>query len=1430
MKRINQALFIVFMFLFVFDYVQAQTTYFVKHDAAGANNGSSWTDAYTSFQSALDNASSGDEIWVAAGTYKPSYYYDLTDSSRFYHFRMIEGVEIYGGFAGTESNVSERTDFGDGGANETILSGDVGSIGVHTDNCYHVFYHPSGIGLTSSAVLDGFTIQYGYADGAAEHQRGGGIHNNTASPNLNNLIIKNNYSPNHGGGLYNFASAPNVTNSVIEDNTAYWGGGVFNGGASSPILTNVIIRHNQATSGGGGLYSITNSSPTLINALIVNNSAGSSGGGIENSSSASFTLINVTIANNTASNGGGIFCISTATCEIYNSIIWGNYAPSQGHQIYTDGCEINLYYSTYNNSSDDVQINNFGEVNPVINTIFSAPKFVDPDNEDYRLVGSSHCVNAGDNTENSETYDIRGEARVQNTTIDMGAFEWTSGTDPDNILIYVKHDATGNNDGSSWDNALTSFQAALDAATAGDIIWVAGGTYFPSKEADGTTDDPLFFTFQMISGVQIFGGFAGTESAVSERTDFGEGGTNETILSGDLLEDDIYSGSGETLSFQNMSDNCYNVIYNMSVDNTALLDGFTIMGGNAVGPYPLTEGGGIHNEFSSPVFNNLVVKYCFGNIYGAISNRTNCSITMSNSIIKLNKTNGSAALFLYNGSNATITNVLLYGNFSNSLGAAFRSENSNTLFNNVTISNNHSNTGGGAGYIRGNTATMNNCIVYNNTTNQNGNEFYLDNNGTLNLNYSCYSSITNYIYIEVGSTFNPDINSITSNPKFANPTSGDFRIASNSPVIDAGDDSYNSEAFDIRGNVFPRKLDGTDYTQVGTIDMGAYEYNSNTDPDGTFIYVKHDAGGANNGTSWDNAFTSFQSALNEATVGDEIWVAAGTYKPSYDYGLNIAPPNTERGYHFRMKNGVAIYGGFDGTETAVSQRTDFGEGGANETILSGDLNGDDIVDDLFTNKTDNCYHVFYHPNGLALTNNAVLDGFTISGGYALGAVDEFRRGAGIYNNNSSPIFFNIIFTNNRASQFGGAVLLTNSSSSFTNCKFLNNRGNLGGAVMQLQTCNSTYTDCLMANNFAIDGGGGIGLWSGGVTSLNNVTFAKNHANNKGGAFWINGSAPIINNCIIYENTTNTNGNEIFIESNGTVTLNYSCYSNGTNDIYIQAGSAFNPDANSITDNPLFVNATNDDFRLYGISPAVNSGNNSYNSETFDIRGEDRIQNTTIDMGAFEWTDGVDPLCNTEVFVSVDYNSSTPNWGYTYFDELQDALISTCDDATVNISNYTHAGNVDMTGYTFIIGDGDFILTGNLTGGFIQTPSTGGLILPAVQNVQQDYPMGDGTNNYTLKIIPLNAPTNPIFVRLHEQSVPGAIQDPMQFWDIEGDTGLDATIIFRIDKAAIAPKTLNTNSILRFFDGNGYIPMTEEQVTINDMGTYYEIVIINVNQF
>ena len=128
----------------------------------------------------------------------------------------------------------------------------------------------------------------------------------------------------------------------------------------------------------------------------------------------------------------------------------------------------------------------------------------------------------------------------------------------------------------------------------------------------------------------------------------------------------------------------------------------------------------------------------------------------------------------------------------------------------------------------------------------------------------------------------------------------------------------------------------------------------------SIIYVKSDATGLNNGTSWSNAYILLQSALDNAIIDDQIWVAAGTYYPTKKVG-----GTDERNRAFKMKNNVSIYGGFAGNETMLSNRY----WQKNETILSGDIgiNGD---------ITDNAYHVFYH-NGSNLNSTALLDGFKI---------------------------------------------------------------------------------------------------------------------------------------------------------------------------------------------------------------------------------------------------------------------------------------------------------------------------------------------------------------------------------------------------------------------------------------------------------------------
>ncbi|MGE5463637.1 MAG: hypothetical protein ACM3PS_09790, partial [Syntrophothermus sp.] len=136
---------------------------YVNANAAGMNNGTSWTNAYTGLQSALTAAISGDEIWVAAGTYTPGTAKSAT-------FQLKSGVALYGGFTGNETTIDQR----DPKDNVTILSGEIGAPSNMGDNIYHVV---TASGTNETAVLDGFTITAGNASGDILMFHGGGIRN-----------------------------------------------------------------------------------------------------------------------------------------------------------------------------------------------------------------------------------------------------------------------------------------------------------------------------------------------------------------------------------------------------------------------------------------------------------------------------------------------------------------------------------------------------------------------------------------------------------------------------------------------------------------------------------------------------------------------------------------------------------------------------------------------------------------------------------------------------------------------------------------------------------------------------------------------------------------------------------------------------------------------------------------------------------------------------------------------------------------------------------------------------------------------------------------------------------------------------------------------------------------------------------------------------
>lgn len=238
-------------------------TIYVDADATGANNGTSWEDAYTDLQLALDGAVIGDQIWVAEGTYTPTHEFSPGDS-RSAAFQLKNQVALYGGFDPSVGDTGwEDRDWA---SSVTALSGDIGVTGDPDDNSYHVFYHPLELALDGSAILDGFTVSGGKADADWPNDSGGGMFNDLSSPAVTNCTFTDNSASQRGGGMYNLFASPKVTNCTFWGNSANLGGGMHNYDLAFPAVTNCTFSGNSAYL-GGGMYNY-HSAPVLTNCIL----------------------------------------------------------------------------------------------------------------------------------------------------------------------------------------------------------------------------------------------------------------------------------------------------------------------------------------------------------------------------------------------------------------------------------------------------------------------------------------------------------------------------------------------------------------------------------------------------------------------------------------------------------------------------------------------------------------------------------------------------------------------------------------------------------------------------------------------------------------------------------------------------------------------------------------------------------------------------------------------------------------------------------------------------------------------------------------------------------------------------------------------------------------------------------------------------------
>lgn len=720
----------------------------------------------------------------------------------------------------------------------------------------------SEIELEKDVTIDGSGLDVTLSGGGSNR-----IFNVDVGPNVNllSLNISNGSFAGEGGGIINNGQLF-IVDSTFDGNIAgsvsLGGGAIYNSGMGSLTLSESTFINNLAVRGGA----IFNDGGTLdieISTFSQNGSNAEEGGAIHNRGTLNAT--NITIAGNGTTNttGGGLFTWN-GNQTLNNTLI----ADNNGMQ----DCFIELNNSSQTNSSSLIESGNCEAtitVDPQLQTLANNGG----NTQTMALALTSPAVNTGSNAL-CTVEDQRGVVRPQLGDCDIGAYE----TEYLGIIHVDQSNQAGRGTcfpGACWDSAYANLQDALEVAGPTSQIWVAAGVYRPDVGASVSNDDPSY-PFEIPGNVSVYGGFAGTETALEQR-DFN---ANLTVLSGDIDENDVEAFGNGVIEFVDdiIGTNAYHVVE--FSDGGAVLDGFTITAGyNNNGPLPGRNGGGVVcNESNSAtvVFNNLVFQANWAEFFGGAMH--GCNGTISNSVFVNNESgnSGGAASFtsqatptlsqvsffsnyasgnggaiyhqgidmdrvilagnsagidggaMYSSNVATIRNSLFTGNAAgNDGGAAYLL--APVVFTNVTMTGNVAVDDGGALYVlggpvRGNTTFMENSIVWNNDD--------ITGVGTIGAGVSGGGDVQwthSLLQGSGGSTSwngaagTDGGNNIDLDPEFVQdvdllsvPTvNGNARLTLGSAAIGSGSNDLVDTPADLDGNA---RIDG------GVVDMGAFEY------------------------------------------------------------------------------------------------------------------------------------------------------------------------------------------------------------------------------------------------------------------------------------------------------------------------------------------------------------------------------------------------------------------------------------------------------------------------------------------------------------------------------------------------------------------------------------------------------------------------------
>ena len=1306
--------------------------FYVNAAATGANDGTSWADAFTDLQSALLSPCAGlTQIWVAEGAYKPT-----SGTDRSISFAMKNGVEILGGFPNTgDPGLGDR----DWSAHVTTLSGNIGDQGLSTDNSYHVIFNnfTSGSPLTSTAVLDGFTVTSGYASGIAPHCHGGGMYNLYASPTVTNCIFSNNTAQrsnatsadSRGGGMYNSYSAPSVTYCTFSGNEARsvnfsgqnCGGAMYNDQSTMTVshctFNNNTTPNSDEDTYGGGMCNINMT--ITINDCTFSGNAACYGGGVYSSNSAT-TTNNCTFSANALDtypggvNGSGMFlnaCSgSVAHCDFTGNLNHSALGIQHGSPIEVSYCTIlnnPVYGMTLQTAAPNITNclfagNNFGGLanwyggvnapvitnctfsenptfpnlgaitnygastatlkncilwgagpsvhnpNGVVNISYSDVKQAsgiypgtgninaDPlfiSSADFHLQNTSPCINTGTPT-GAPADDFDGDARPFGGGLDMGYDENTNSCTPPTVNTPMVTQPTC---------ALPTGTIVVDASGGGTLEYSVdnGATWDLNETFAGLALGNYYIKVRLEANPSCETAYAG--NPVELNSPFAPSTTTDT-WTGCVSTDWATAGNWADGSVPTATIDV--IIPDVANDPV-------IMGGTAaLAKSVLVQAGAV---FTIEAMGSLAI-------------------------------NGSTGFALENYGNLDNSGALRIGNISSVADRGIVQRNGGTMNNKPggliqidrisaveafytdgTVNNEATIEIGSVAAVTGNGVSVDGSGTFNNNaggllTIRLSTNFGIQNNGTFN-NNACATLIVFDNLNNMGAFANAGLftintteahtnSALTNNGIIEYPQGNPIPNVTNheiiiAPIIDVYCEAI-SPAFGL-GSMVNFNILGVFTDAAATVSAGTYSLATNTftpnpslskgnfdffvkiqDPlamcthivpwkltmlnccpaPGTIWYVNTAAAPDGNGASWDCAFQDLQLALAAAGSGHQIWVAEGTYKPTSGIDRNIS---------FNMKNGVEILGGFPNTgDPGLSERN----WTTHVTVLSGDIGAAGMADNT---------HFIVKNNGT--DNTAVLDGFQV----AFGNANELSesRGGGLNNGD-------------------------NSSPTIRNCAFMSNSASYGAAVYNRLNCFPTFTNCVFIGNQADNWGGAILSESTSVVTLINCSFSGNVG--APGVIYSNGLAATVKNCIFWGNGTESIAGQ----------------ANITHSIVQQPGGVY-PGTGNLNLDPLFVSpppnglGTAGDLRLQNCSPAIDAGNDAYNSAALDLGGLPRkyegiAGGQKIDMGAYEFQGSAPlPIADCQNFTAyLDANGSVA----VAASDISDDSSSPCGPATLSINGQT----------------------------------------------------------------------------------------------------------------------------------------------------------------